>query len=251
MRDMIEKKAEELRNMMPDNPEFKNWLEQSNLWYWLYFDMNLQSIKVAKRQVVEVLAGRILEDTSMEVYGYIHRFAGIYKDMKAYLQMENSLTLAMLDSWCEELFPPKEQATGVRRSSNSPIYEWGHIPPHFKEIEPLMSELLRSRSRGRFPGDRIDRMLEIYVGILSIYPYGEHTRSVAGLALVYSLLEEGFPLPGLPVGEQEYNRLVAEYLENSDMEPLKNMLQRSVYNRLEAVVQLAAEAAENKDNERH
>lgn len=247
---MIDKKAEELRSISPRNPEFKQWLDQSNLWYWLYFDMNLQGIKAGKRQIADVLAGQLLDDCPMEVYGYVHRFASIYRDMKSYLVMKSSLTPRMLDDWCAELFPRADEngdPLPVKRTSTSAIYEWGHIPPHFHEISALMTELLSTHSREHYAGSYIDRILEIYMELLRIYPYGERSVTMAGIALVYGLLEEGLPVPGPVLTETEYNTAVAEYMEHQNAEPLRSVLERSIYNRIDAVCQAAIAAEENDE----
>ncbi|MCQ2565272.1 MAG: hypothetical protein MJ194_00280 [Clostridia bacterium] len=247
MFEMIDKKASELKALNPSNPEFKKWVDQSNLWYWLYFDLTMQDIKVTKRQVADILAGQLLEDAPMEIYGYIHRFAAVYRDMKNYLLMKSNLTVEMLDGWCADLFPETDEEGNqrpVRRTSTSAIYEWGHIPPHFREIKERMVSLLRSCDRQRFLGNYTDRMTQLYAGILYIYPYGDKSPIMAGVALIYCLLEEGLPVPSLSVGEQEYNKLVAEYMEHGNLEPLKNMLERSIYNRIEAVYQAALAASE-------
>ena len=251
MFEMINKKAGELKALNPSNPEFKKWVDQSNLWYWLYFDLTMQGIKVTKRQVADVLAGQLLEDAPMEVYGYIHRFAAIYRDMKSYILMKSNLTPNMLDKWCSDLFPETDEEGNpkpVRRTSTSAIYEWGHIPPHFRELNEHMVSLLRSCDRQRFEGNYMDRLTQLYAGLLYIYPYGDRSPIMAGIALIYSLLEEGLPVPGLPVGEQEYNSLVAEYMEHGNFEPLESMLERSIYNRLEEVYQAALAVSEEEND---
>ena len=251
MFEMINKKAGELKALNPSNPEFKKWVDQSNLWYWLYFDLTMQGIKVTKRQVADVLAGQLLEDAPMEVYGYIHRFAAIYRDMKSYILMKSNLTPNMLDKWCSDLFPETDEEGNpkpVRRTSTSAIYEWGHIPPHFRELNERMVSLLRACDRQRFEGNYMDRLTQLYAGLLYIYPYGDRSPIMAGIALIYSLLEEGLPVPGLPVGEQEYNSLVAEYMEHGNFEPLESMLERSIYNRLEEVYQAALAVSEEEND---
>ena len=252
MFDLIRKKAEELRSVSPDNPEFILWVELSNLCYWLYFDINLRGIKVTRKQIAEVLDGKIIEDCPMAVYGFVYGFKDIYFNMKAHISMKNSLTARMLDEWCQDLFDPKDKdgnPVSVRRTSTRAIYEWGHVPPHFHDMNRLYNELLSSCSRDHYAGNFIDRILDMYIGILEIYPYGEYTVTAAGLALAYGLLEEGLPLPNLVLSETEYNTLVAECMEHHDSGPLRDALQRSIYNRLDAVCQAAIAAKEAEENE--
>lgn len=247
MNDLIRKKAEELRSLRPSNPEYWTWLDQSNLCHWLYFDMSLRGIKVTKRQIADVLDGRILEECPMEVYGFVHGFADIYRTMKTLVNMKTSLTTAILDDWCQDLFDPRDKdgnPVSPRRTSSLAIYEWGHIPPHFHDINRMMGALLTACSREHYAGDPVDRILDIYVGILSIYPYGEYSVTVAGMAFVYGLMEEGLPLPNLVLSETEYNTLVAEVMEHGNQAPLRDALKRSIYNRLAAVCQAAAAADE-------
>lgn len=247
MNDLILKKAKELRQLNPYNTEFWAWLDKSNLWYWLYFDMKLRDIKVTKRQIADVLDGRILEECPMEVYGFVHGFADIYRNMKNYVNMKTSLTPALLDAWCQDLFNPRDKdgnPVSVRRTSSQAIYEWGHIPPHFHDISSMLTALLNACSKEHYSGDFVDRILDVYIGILSIYPYGQYSVTAAGMAFVYGLMEEGLPLPNLVLSDTEYNTLVAECMEHGNSEPLRDAIKRSIYNRLDEVCQAAAAAEE-------
>jgi len=248
MIEMIKQKIHELNAAVPESAEFRKWIDDSNQWYWLYADMNRQGIRVGKRQVVDVLMGALLEDTPMTVYGFIHGFSGIYKDMKNYVLMKNSLTRHMMDQWYLELFTPGTNADPMtgHRISTSVVYEWGYIPPHFHEINVMLDDLFLKHAKERFSGNVIQRAESLYLGILRIYPYGEQTPTMAGLAFIYTLMEEHLPIPSFLANEQEYNTMVASYLEKDDKQPLVHFIEKSIYNRLDAILQVALARAEQE-----
>ena len=54
----------------------------------------------------------------------------------------------------------------------------------------------------------------------------------------------GDPVPELSVGDIEYNKMLAKYADDLDRSEFVSMLSRSVYNRLDTVLNLARQAGE-------
>lgn len=84
-----------------------------------------------KGVVVSILRGEIMENVPLELYGFVHRYRDIYKDIKSSLGMKNSLTEKLLNRYYCMLFEKKQ---AQYRENNPVVYEWGYNPPHFRDI---------------------------------------------------------------------------------------------------------------------
>jgi hypothetical protein len=88
----------------------------------------------------------------------------------------------------------------------------------------------------------------MHLGMLEIYPYGEDTLALAGVALLFEIQSAGLPAGSLFVSEQEYHSQIASYLRTGHTEPFREMLMRSLINRLDVLLQ-ACEAANEQRQE--
>ena len=88
----------------------------------------------------------------------------------------------------------------------------------------------------------------LHLEFCRLYPFGKDTPVMAGLLLAYCLIREGYPLPSFTVGDIEYNKMIDAYVNRGEYEAFEGMLERSVLNRAEAVLQLNRRAAEVNEN---
>ena len=246
MYEMIRQKKAQLTEAMPSNPEFKNWIEQSDLWCWLYSMFRITGQRLSKNSVVALLAGELRDDVPLSAYAFVKNYKDVYYDMKSCLAMGADLDLRMLDRWAGMLLdkPSSDPAATLYRQNNPIIYEWELIPAHFREIKDRLSSILRTASQIKDPADPLDKASYVHLEIDRLYPYGEDTAFVSGAALMYLILQLGLPVPELSVGDIEYNKMIAKYADDLDRSEFVSMLSRSVYNRLDAVLNLARQAGE-------
>jgi len=249
MYDMIAQKQTELARCMPKDPEFSAWLVQSDLWSWAYSFLRIQGERVSKSSVVAALSGQLKDDVPLSLYAFLSRYKGVYQDMKTSLAMGLNLDLRMLNRWAgmltgrDDSVPEKT----LYRSNNPIIYEWELIPVHFREIKEELSSVLRTAAAAKHPADPLDKAAYVHLEIDRLYPYGEDTALVSSAALLYELMQLGLPAPELSVGDVEYNKMIAKYAEDRNRSAFTDMLSRSVYNRLEAVLTLARQAKDAEE----
>ena len=250
MYDMIREKKAQLDACMPSNPEFRTWMEQSDLWCWLYSMFRISGERMPKNDVVAMAAGDLKENVPLSAYAAAKNYKDVYSDMKTCIMMGQDLDIKMLNRWAGMLLgkPSDDLQNGLYRQNNPIIYEWELIPVHFHEIKDVLSEILHTAARVKEPKDPLDKASYVHLELDRLYPYGEDTAKVSGAALMYMIMQLGLPLPELSVGDIEYNRMVAKYVDDLDREPFCSMLSRSVFNRLDAVLDLAKQAAESEQN---
>ena len=236
----LEEKLELYKNCRPSNPEFTAWEEESALWGWLFSCMRFRGTPLEKGQVVSILRGDLLDDVPLEYYGFLHRYRDVYRDIRAGLEMKTSLTTGLLNRYRSMIF---QQSSGFRQN-NPVVYEWSYNPPHFREVEGQLDLLFRRMAMERRTEDPLTIAARTHLGILEIYPYGEESIPMAGLALLYVLMEEGLPPGNLFASEQEYNGQVAAYLKTGSESAFREMLGRSLINRLDVLIQVCRAAEE-------
>ena len=244
MQELIDQKIREMRELGVVNREFRIWLEQSDLWYWLYSSFRIMGEPVEKRVIVDILDGKIVEDAPIDVYNFITGYANVYKDMRNSAEMDSNPDVKLLLRWGEMLLG----RTPEFRTDNPVVYEWNHIPPFHDNIAAETDALLRKSVQERRGMPALKWMALLYLELCRLYPFGKDTPVVAGLFLAYSLVREGYPLPSFPVGDIEYNKIIDAYVNKGEYEAFEGMLERSVLNRAEAVLQLNRRAAEVNEN---
>lgn len=239
MKDLFEEKLKTYRELGPVMPEARKWLEDSNLWMLLYTILCQRGVRIEKKTLVDILAGRIMEDVNIDLYGFCFRLRDVYRDMVSAVEMQATLNTKMLDAWYEDLLEPDGP---VHRRDNAVVYDIGFIPCHFNEITERMDRLFKAMGTVT---DGALKAAELQMGIINIYAYGQETITMALLAAAYALLQAGIPLPSYPVSEDEYRRLMASCINEGDEEPFCNVHYRSLINRLETVIRVYREAAES------
>jgi len=241
----LEEKLELYRKSRPDKPEYAAWEEESALWGWLFSCMKYRGTPLEKGQIVDILKGEIMEDIPLEHYGFLHRYREVYRDIRNYLEMKTSLTTELLNRFYSMIF----RKDAAFRTNNPVVYEWSYNPPHFREVPEQMDLLFRQAAQKRRTTDPLTRAAQMHLEILEVYPYGEDTVTMAGVGLLYALLENGLPAGYLFASEQEYNQQITTYLKNGNSEVFREMLGRSIINRLDVLIQVSRAAEESNEAE--
>lgn len=231
----IEEKLDVLNRKKPFRKEFSAWVDESSLWGWIFTCLQLRGTPIEKGDVVSVLRGELIEKVPLEIYDFAHRCRDVYKDIKGSLDMKNSLTTKLLNRYYSMIF---QEDKVMYRQNNPVVYEWRYNPPHFCDIEEQLDLFFRSFAIDRKKHDPLSAAAMMHLGILEIYPYGENSVTMAGVALLYVLMEKEMPVPHLFVSEQEYNEQVNTYLHSGDSSLFKKMLGRSLLNRLNVLLQV-------------
>ncbi len=240
MQQDLKEKLDLYKKYRPDSPTYAAWEEESMLWGWLFSCMIFRGTPLEKGQIVSILRGEILENIPLEHYGFLHRYRDVYRDIRSSLEMKASLNSGMLSRYYSILF----QRPAEFRANNPVVYEWSYNPPHFKEVPEQMDLLFRRSAQNRSEADPLNRAAATHLGILEVYPYGDDSVTMAGVGLLYALMESGLPAGYLFASEQEYNQQIAAYLRTGSGEAFRQMLGRSIINRLDVLIQVSRAAEE-------
>ena len=241
MEQEISSKLDELRKLLPENREFRVWLSESNLWSWLYSGFRIQGQAVSKSAVVDMYNGVIREDVPLSNYSFVQKYRALYLDMQTELSMRSAPDIKLFRRWLDMLYEGV-----VYRKNNPVVFEFGLIPCHFSSIEEELEKAFRAFVQS--DKDPVEASAMLFLDIVKIYPFEEESIDAAMTVLLYCLEGFGFPIPELSVNEEEFGNLMRAYMDKGNAEPFCSMLERSVYNRLDAVIMLAKHTKENEEN---
>ena len=241
MEELIRSKLEEFKRLRGSDIELNAWIRDSNLWYWIFSALRLNGTPLDRKTIVSVLSGELQENLPLDTYSFIHGYAAVYKDMVDCLEMQAHPDLKILGRWYCNIFNAEELEF---RRNNPVVYQWDFVPPHFLDVKKLTEDLLRQAYKSRGEGYFLEKACMLHLDLLKIYPFGENSILMAGILMMYVLMAYGCPLPSLTANEQDYSNLIYKYIHDGDPAPFISMVERSVLNRLDAVIEICRQARE-------
>lgn len=233
MNEVLETKLKEYKSSNFENKDFKAWLKESNVWMSEYSCLRIKGIEMDKKELVDVVEGKIKEDLPIDLYGFVHRFIDVYKEMQASIGMLETMNENLFNKFYDLLI----EGDGYRKD-NPVIYKWNYIAPHFNDIRKNLNALFKTINQIDNP---VRRAIRVHEGILAIFPFNTDTEVMASVAFFYELMAAGIPLPSFTVDSFEYNDLVSKYL-NDGSKDLSEMFERSLINRLDSVLMYGIES---------
>lgn len=239
MQEKIETKLKEYKDNFPKNQSFKTWLSKSNLWSWIYSVFRVQGQKVSKPCIVDLLEGTLRDEAPLSCYSFVQSFKEVTKDMGEESLMQSSPSVKLYKRWAEMM------SCRAYRKSNPVVFEFGLIPCHFNTIDEELEKAFKKFALSK--NLWIEKCVVLFLDLIKIYPYEEESIDMAMIMLMYCLICKGCPIPELSVSQEEFNSLIAPYMdEKEDFTAFLNMFEKCIYNRLDAVVIFEKQALEQE-----
>ncbi len=234
----IKKKKLILENRKPFDTEAVRFFEEMDRIDWIYSSMKLDGSQVRKTDVERIIKGEFLIDVSVNDHAAISNLQDMIKQLYGMSEMEISLDEKYLRKIHEALTDSEEE--GYRRS-NPVLRMISYNPPHFKEIEEQLQFLFQWLDSDDAPIGTIEKAAYLHNKLIEIYPFENGSESTARAAAQYLLIRDGLPPVLWNISEPEYYDAIRLYLKNEDISPIREVLARGVYNKLEVMLQLTAE----------
>ncbi len=232
----IKKKHLILENRKPFPPEIESYMRETSFHNWIDSSMRLDGSLVCRQDVLRIMKGEFVVSVNVIEHSQIQNYREAIREIYLSVDMKNELDEKLLEQLYCILFPKEEE---IYRSNNPVLFELRYNPPHFKEIREQM-ELLFDWLNENKTENPIRTASYLHHKIVEIYPFGFRSKAMARMALLYILVQNGFPPIALSVSETEYNETLQCYLKNEEIEPFYQVVERGVYNQLEIMLQLTA-----------
>ncbi|WP_206457977.1 Fic family protein [Anaerovorax sp. IOR16] len=232
----IKKKILILENRKPFPPEIKAYMEEVSFHDWIYSSLRLDGSAITKQNVTKIMKGEFVVSVNLMEHSCIRNYIEAIKLISVLVDMKNELSEKVLLQIYQVLFP---EHTEVYRTNNPVLIELQYNPPHFKEIEEQM-ELLFDWLSEEDATNPIRKATYLHNKIIEIYPFGAHSAIMARMALLYYLIQHGFPPISLDISESQYNDAMYHYLKTENPESFYQVVERGVYNQLEVMLQLTS-----------
>ncbi len=233
----IKKKKLILENRKPFSREAEGLIADLNKLQWAYSSLALDGCNLSKVVVEGLLNGEFFEGISigdhLKVSNYGNAINLVYKMASEGAGPDKARLLKIL-----ELLSGSSDV--LYRQSNPVLRMIDYNPPHFKDVEKLMDLLLQKYKEEKTEKNPVMVAASLHNRIIEIYPYEENSEAMARMAANFHLMSEKLPPAAWNMSEQEYYDAIAAYLKNEDIGPIYNMLERSVFNNMEVMLQLTA-----------
>lgn len=242
----IAERLTELQNGMPENPQFAEWIEQSNMWSWVYSMFRISAVSISRSCVVDMLAGNVRENVSLRAHAFAQDCRRIYGEMRNFCDKKKPVDIGMIEHWAAVFANSGKdiRSEDLYRTNNPIIYEWGIIPEHFSSLQVDLEIMLKWYSLDTDPANPIRDAVRLHLELNKMYPFGANTFFVSMALLMYSLMLLGIPLPELEADDVIYNHLMTDYISDGNEGPFLEMLEKSILNRLDSIIDLEKQAAE-------
>ncbi|HPO05180.1 MAG TPA: Fic family protein [Bacillota bacterium] len=235
----IKKKKLILDNRKPFRKETARLIAEINRLDWIYSSMQLDGGNLKKEAVGRIINGDFLTDISINEHSIISNYKGV---------IDLAYDMAEMDYYLNEkyMFKLYKILTGETeaeyRKSNPVLRMIAYNPPHFKEIEEQMELMFNWLHSNLYQTNPIEKAAYLHNKLIEIYPYQTSSEAMARIAAQYHLIRNGFPPIQWNISEQEYYDAIRIYLKNEDIQPIYDVLERGVFNKLEIMMQLTAES---------
>ncbi|MBN7772938.1 Fic family protein [Clostridium aminobutyricum] len=231
-------KKKNLDSRKPYAPQMKEQIKKSELCEMIYTLLRLDGSNITKEQVVRILEGEFIVEATVSDHFIIKKYIQCLLFMDDLLAMDSEISYKILEQFYEIL---SEGEGTVLRMSNPTLYTLDYNPPHWKDIEHLLKEFIKWSYEEAAERNPLLRAAYLHNKLFEIYPFELYSEAVARLVMYYSLLRDGYPIFELRLSEREYNTAVMKYLNAGDIQPFYGALERSIYNRLDILLQMTAE----------
>ena len=234
----IKKKKLILDNRKPYRQEATQFLSEIHRLDWIYSSLRLDGSSLSRTTVEKILKGNFLTDVSVKDHSTISNYRQVIDlvcdmvDMGFYLN----------EKYMFKLYQTLTNETEPEYRKSNPVLRMiSYNPPHFKEISEQMELLFHWLHSNAYQTNPMEKAAYLHNKIIEIYPYETSSEAMARIAAQFHLISSGLPPILWNISEQEYYDAIRIYLKKEEIQPIYDVLERGVYNKLEVMMQLTAE----------
>jgi Fic family protein len=234
----IKRKNLILENRKPYHDDVRSTLEEMDRIDWIYSLLRLDGSPLRRSEAERIIKGEFLIDVPVSEHAAIGNFSDTLRLLYDMAGMNISLDEKYL---CKIHASLINEETETYRRNNPVLRMISYNPPHFNAIEEQLTILFRWLSSDTSEMNPMEKAAYLHNKLIEIYPFENGSEATARAAAQYLLITDGFPPILWNISEQEYYDAIRLYLKNEEIAPIREVLERGVYNKLDVMLQLTAE----------
>jgi len=233
----IKKRQIILESRKPYSTETGEYIKETNMLDWIHSSMRLDGGVMSRHETETILKGGFVENASINDHVLIERYHELINAAKDMNEMSYNFNKEMILTFQQKL--TGEAAVSYRRG-NPVLVSLNYNPPHPSEIEDQINIMMNWFYSDDMESNPVEKAVCLHNRLIEIYPFDIYSEANARAAMYYYLMEKGFPAFEIQMKEQEYNWAIAEYLKNENNGPLYREVEKSLYNKMDVLMQLTA-----------
>lgn len=233
----IKKKKLILDNRKPYTKEAERYLAELDDIDLAYTSMRLAGSALTRTEISQIHNGELVVSAGLDDHARVAAYRDVLAQMDALAKRRCKISEEVIFT----LYQTLTERNPHRRENNPVIYEWSYNPPHPSEVGKLMDLFVeRANTERADMTNYILRATEIHHTFLAIYPLAEANEEIARLLFYYYLMTKGYGVFALDYSDREYNAVIADYMKDGDLSPFAAMAERSLYKKMEIIMQVTA-----------
>lgn len=233
----IKKKKLILENRRPYEVETTNYLEELDMLDFIHSILRLEGSNVSREEIRAIARGEIRQNVPITDHGMIGNYREGLRELRFMADLRIDLTEKALFRLYEAICQP---AILNYRKNNPVLLMVQYNPPHFFEVEEQMQVLFHWLYANDEEMNPIRKAAQLHNRLTEIYPFDSDSFIMARVAAQYYLIRHSLPVIPWDVGEQQYYDAIRSYLKKEEIQPIYDILERGVFNKLEVMMQLTA-----------
>lgn len=213
-------------------------MEELNLVDWIHTSMYLDGSAITRQGVQRILKGDFLVDVTVED----HLSVGNYKKTIKMAYDMADMGIDLNERYIFKLYEAFAEPQLLSYRKNNPVLiAFDYNPPHPQEIEEQMDILIHWLRTDDCDNNPIRKAVYLHNKFIEIYPFEFYSEAMARILLNYELIQNDFPPVALNLSDQSYHRAIIDYLKKEDISLIYDIVERSLYNKLEMMLQITNE----------
>jgi len=238
----IRKKMLILSNRMPFSDIAQNCFLDMERKEWIVSNMVLEGSALSSRQITALVSGGYILEASVGDHVMVDRLDSLLAAMRKYSAQKRPLDLALIKAFKNIFDGEEENNDREYRRKNMMMPELDYVAKLPAEIPEAMEKLGRYlREKAAVPqGSRetFETAVKIHNSIIEIMPYDENDKVLARAAMLYFLMQRGYPAVLPELKETDYNELIYRYLKTGSSWTFEEAIIEAILTRLELMIQL-------------
>lgn len=176
---------------------------------WVTMNMCLDGNPISTENATKIASGEYILEATLEDHMTVTHLVEVLPLMYTLLSMQEDLSPATLNKFYGILSDGEDP---LYRKTTPVLFHLSYNPVLPQEIQEELRKLFSAVYRDSSL-DPIEKAVHIHDHLIRIYPFDDHSETIARAALEYQLMSSGLPIIPITLTEQDYNNALTQFLK--------------------------------------